>query len=283
MRLPLQVFQGFPGNISYVTLREALCLITNKVVTVANEEHMARPRSAEPKSAREERFASQSWEALRESGNPVYDIAREYADVFPDKIPAELPADRGVPHEIDLVPGSKYCVTRQWPLPRDQVKAIDAFFEGRRKAGHVRESISSHSSPTFCVKKATGGWRIVHALNKSNDATIPAQTPIPRKDMVLNSMSGSVIFSAIDLTDGFYQLLMRPSDIPLIAVSTPSGMLWEWLVMTQGLKNDPATFNRMVSQVLRPLRNFAPSNFDDIFVQSRAEGNHNDVQVHLHT
>ncbi|CAI5727325.1 unnamed protein product [Peronospora farinosa] len=56
-------------------------------------------------------------------------------------------------------------------------------------------------------------------------------------------------------------------------------MLWEWLVMTQGLKNDPATFNRMVSQVLRPLRNFAPSNFDDIFVQSRAEGNHNDVQI----
>ena len=72
----------------------------------------------------------------------MYDIAREYADVFPDKIPAELPADRGVRHEIDLVPGSKYCVTRQWPLPRDQVEAIDAFFEGRRKAGHVRESIS---------------------------------------------------------------------------------------------------------------------------------------------
>ena len=182
---------------------EQVCLITNEVVTVANEEHMARLRSAEPKSAREERFASQSWEALRESGNPVYDIAREYADVFPDKIPAELPADRGVRHKIDLVPGSKYCVTRQWPLPRDQVEAIDAVFEGRRKAGHVRESISPHSSPTFCVKKATGGWRIVHAFNKLNDATIPAQTPIPRKDMVLNSMSGSVIFSAIDLTDGF--------------------------------------------------------------------------------
>ncbi|KAE9163568.1 hypothetical protein PF005_g30391 [Phytophthora fragariae] len=136
-------------------------------------------------------------------GNPIYETAREFADVFPDKIPAELPADRGVRHEIDLAPGSKYCVTRQWPLPRDQVKAIDDFFEGRRQAGHARESISPHSSPTFCVKKATGGWRIVHAFNKLNDATIPAQTPIPRKDMVLDSMSGSVIYSAIDLTDGF--------------------------------------------------------------------------------
>ncbi|KAE8959722.1 hypothetical protein PR002_g30446 [Phytophthora rubi] len=194
-----------------------------------------------------------SWQSLKASGNPIYETAREFADVFPDKIPAELPADRGVRHEIDLAPGSKYCVTRQWPLPRDQVKAIDDFFEGRRQAGHVRESISPHSSPTFCVKKATGGWRIVHAFNKLNDATIPAQTPIPRKDMVLDSMSGSVIYSAIDLTDGFYQILMRESDIPLTAVSTPSGMLWEWLVMPQGLKNAPATFNRMVSHVLRPL------------------------------
>ncbi|KAE9223111.1 hypothetical protein PF004_g12620 [Phytophthora fragariae] len=216
---------------------EQVCLITDgdsvshAINSVDSVDTSSRPKSAEPKSAREERFAAQSWESLKASGNPIYETAREFADVFPDKIPAELPADRGVRHEIDVAPGSKYCVTRQWPLPRDQVKAIDDFFEGRRQAGHVRESISPHSSPTFCVKKATGGWRIVHAFNKLNDATIPAQTPIPRKDMVLDSMSGSVIYSAIDLTDGFYQILMRESDIPLTAVSTPSGMLWEWLGM----------------------------------------------------
>ncbi|KAE9295942.1 hypothetical protein PF008_g24145 [Phytophthora fragariae] len=99
--------------------------------------------------------------------------------------------------------------------------------------------------------------------------------------MVLDSMSGSFIYSAIDLTDGFYQILMRESDIPLTAVSTPSGMLWEWLVMPQGLKNALATFNRMVSHVPRQLRDFAPSYFDDIFVHSRAEGDLSAVEVHL--
>ncbi|KAE8988964.1 hypothetical protein PF005_g10747 [Phytophthora fragariae] len=94
-------------------------------------------------------------------------------------------------------------------------------------------------------------------------------------------MSGSVIYSAIDLTDGFYQILMRESDIPLTAVSTPSGMLWEWLVMPQGLKNAPTTFYRMVSHVLRLLRAFAPSYFDDIFVHSRAEDGLSAVNVHL--
>uniref|UniRef100_H3GC51 Reverse transcriptase domain-containing protein n=1 Tax=Phytophthora ramorum TaxID=164328 RepID=H3GC51_PHYRM len=125
----------------------------------------------------------------------------------------------------------------------EQGKAIDDFFESRRKAGQVRESKSPHSAPTFCVKKPQGGWRIVHAYNKLNDATVPAQTPIPRKDVIIDSMTSSTIFSTLDLRDGFYQILMRESDIPLTAVSTPSGMLWEWLVMPQGLKNAPATFN----------------------------------------
>ena len=87
---------------------------------------------------------------LRKSGNPVYHIDREYVDVFLEKIPAKLPADRGVWHEINLVPSSKYCVKRQYPLPRDQVEAIDALFEGLHKAGHVRERISPHLSPYLC-------------------------------------------------------------------------------------------------------------------------------------
>ncbi|KAF1314578.1 reverse transcriptase, partial [Globisporangium splendens] len=212
---------------------------------------------------RKEKFEEQSWDALKT--NPVYELVKEYEDIFPDKVPDELPFDRGVRHEIDILPGTKYCITRQWPLPREQVVAIDEFFAQRAKAGHVRESKSPHCSPTFCVKKATGGWRIVHAFNKLNDATIPAQTPVPRKDMILDGMVGSTVFSAIDLKDGFYQIRMREDDVPLTAVSTPSGMLWEW----------------MVTNVLRPLRGFAPSYFDDIFVHSKTTGEKSDVDVHL--
>ncbi|KAG3162382.1 hypothetical protein PC128_g20620 [Phytophthora cactorum] len=216
---------------------------------------------------KKERFDGQSWDSP--SASPFYDVLREYKDVLPDEIPAELPQDKGIQHEIDLVPGTKYCVTRQWPLPRDQVKAIDDFFESRRRAGQVRKSKSPHSAPTFCVKKPQGGWRIVHAYNKLNDATIPAQTPIPRKDVIIDSMAKSTIYSAFDLRNGFYHILMRESDIPLTTVSTPSGMLWEWLVMTQGLKNAPATFNRCVTHLLRSVRDFAPSYFDNVFVHSR--------------
>ncbi|KAG3092294.1 hypothetical protein PI125_g17183 [Phytophthora idaei] len=93
-------------------------------------------------------------------------------------------------------------------------------------------------------------------------------------------MTKSTIYSALDLSDGFYQILMRKSDTPLTAVSTPSGMLWEWLVMPQGLKNAPATFNRCVTHLLRSVRDFAPSYFDDVFAHSRAVNGKTDVEVH---
>ena len=74
---------------------------------------------------------------------------------------------------------------------------------------------------------------------------------------------------------------MSESDIPLTAVSTPSGMPWQWLVMPQGLKNAPATFHSMVSQVLRPLRDIAPTYFNDIFAHSRGEGDLIEFLVYL--
>lgn len=208
-------------------------------------------------------------------------LSREFEDIFLDKVPDELPFDRGIRHEIDVLSGTKVCITRQWPLPKEQVDAIDEFFAQRALAGHVRESKSPHCSPTFWVKKATGGWRIVHAFNKLNDVTIPAQTPVPRKDMIHDGMVGSTVFSANDLKDRFYQIRMREDDVSLTAVSTPSGMLWEWLVMPQELKKAAATFNRIVIIVLRPLRTFAPSYFDDSFVCGGGTGGKSDVAVHL--
>uniref|UniRef100_A0AAV1TMP7 Reverse transcriptase domain-containing protein n=1 Tax=Peronospora matthiolae TaxID=2874970 RepID=A0AAV1TMP7_9STRA len=74
-------------------------------------------------------------------------------------------------------------------------------------------------------------------------------------------------------------MLMRELDIPYTAVSTPSGMLWEWLVMPQGLSKAPATFNRCVTNLLRSMRNFTPSYFDDVFVHSRAVDEKTDVEV----
>ena len=121
----------------------------------------------------------------------------------------------------------------------------------------------------------------MHAYNKLNAATIRAQKPIPRKDVLQNNMVSCTMYSARDLVDGYYQQLMRASDIPLTAVSNPSMMLWEWLVMPQGLSNAPATFNRLVTQLFRPHQDYTQTNFDDIFVHSHAEQSRSDASIHI--
>ena len=95
------------------------------------------------------------------------------------------------------------------------------------------------------------------------------------------TLVGCTMYSALDFFDGYYQLVIRASDIPLTAVRTPSIMLWEWLVIPQGLSNSPATFNRLVTQRFGPHRNYAQTYFDGIFVHSRAEQGRSDVENHI--
>ncbi|GMF24588.1 unnamed protein product [Phytophthora lilii] len=63
---------------------------------------------------------------------------KEYQNVVSKDPPTGLPPDRGVRHEIDLVPGTKYGVTKQWPLPKEQCDVIDAFFRAKNAAGMGR-------------------------------------------------------------------------------------------------------------------------------------------------
>ena len=87
--------------------------------------------------------------------------------------------------------------------------------------------------------------------------------------------------SVLELVDGYYQLLMRASAIPLTPVSIPSGMPSEWLVMLQRPLIEPATFNRLVTQLIRPHREYAQTYFDDIFIHCRAEYGKSDAENHI--
>jgi hypothetical protein len=77
---------------------------------------------------------------LKDPSDPYYPLLKEFSDVVSEDPPSVLPPDRGVRHEIDLEPGTKYCTTHQWPLPKEQVDVIDAFFAAKHAAGMVRES-----------------------------------------------------------------------------------------------------------------------------------------------
>jgi hypothetical protein len=65
--------------------------------------------------------------------------------------------------------------------------------------------------------------------------------PLPRIEDLFHQMRGARIFSKIDLRSGYYQMKIRPLDIPKTDSSTQGG-LYEFTVMSFGLTSAPTYF-----------------------------------------
>ena len=134
-------------------------------------------------------------------------------------------------------------------------------FEGEDKAalqklqeqGSIRPSTSPWASPIVLVRKKDGTVRPCVDYRRLNAVTKPDAFPLPRTDDCLDAMSGSVLFSTLDITSAYNQIPVRKEDIQKTAFTTKFG-LFEYTTMPFGLSNAPATFQRVMEVALRGLQ-----------------------------
>jgi hypothetical protein len=142
------------------------------------------------------------------------------------------------------------------------------------EAGLVRPSYIEFGSPILFVRKADGSLRMCIDYRGLNEVTRKDAYPLPRGDDTLDELKDANFYTHLDLASGFWQVRVRDQDVNKTAFQTPNGLM-EWVAMPLGLCNAPATFPRMMNDILRDfLHKFVTVYLDDVCIYSRTLEEH---------
>ena len=118
----------------------------------------------------------------------------------------------------------------------------------------IEPSSSAWASPVVLINKKDGTIRFCVDYRKLNEVTVKDAYPLPKIEDCLDALSGSKWFSTMDLQSGFWQVpLATEEDRQKTAFITGLG-LYQFTVLSFGLTNAPACFQRLMENVLRGLQ-----------------------------
>lgn len=204
----------------------------------------------------------------------VEDLLREFADVFPEQLPAELPPQRVVEHAIPLVSDAVPPARVPYRLSVSECEELRRQLDELLALNFIRPSTSNFASPVLFVRKKDGSLRLCIDYRALNKQTIRNRNPLPRIDDLIDRLHGATYVSKIDLRMGYHQMRMKEEDIHKTAFTTRFG-LFEWCVLPFGLTDAPASFMSLMNTVMAPLLDRCVVVYlDDLLIYSRSRAQH---------
>ena len=175
------------------------------------------------------------------------EVITQYREVFPD-VPSKTNL---IEHDVDV---GDSAPIKQHPYRVSPMKKelLDKEVQYMLKNDIIEESQSNWSSPCILVPKHDGGFRFCTDFRKVNDKTKSDSFPIPRIADCIDQIGNAKFVSTFDMLKGYWQVPLTQRAREISAFVTPSG-LYQYKVMPFGMKNAPATVQRMVNKLVRDI------------------------------
>jgi hypothetical protein len=169
----------------------------------------------------------------------------------------------------------KQLARRFNPIIHDRVKEE---VERLLDAGFIRHCRYAEwvSNTVPMEKKSTSKIWVCIDFHNLNKATAKDEYPMPIADMLNNNVSGYQVISFLDDNAGYNKIFVAKEDMYKMAFGCPGFIgLFEWVVMTFGLKNAGATYQRAMNLIFHHLVGIILEIYiDDAVVKSDSMDNH---------
>ena len=173
---------------------------------------------------------------------------------------------------VDLQAKPRYCKAR--PVPYSMRTVVEKELDRLATEGIIEPvKFADWASPIVSVLKADGcPVRICGDFKLLNQACKLDKYPLPKIDDLFVRVAGGTVFSKLDLSQAYQQVLLAEESLKYVVVSTHRG-LFHYNRLPFGVSSASGIFQRIMENLLKDIPGVVVY-LDDILISGKSETDH---------